>query len=94
MPAATNAVRHARSRMHALRTPLLLFFQLAVLCSWAQGTVDGRVRDKKDQSSLPGASVLLLLADDTTQRRSAVADPDGLFRIDNVAEGQYILRAA
>jgi len=94
VPAATNAVRHARSRMHALRTPLLLFFQLAVLCSWAQGTVDGRVRDKKDQSSLPGASVLLLLADDTTQRRSAVADPDGLFRIDNVTEGKYILRVA
>jgi len=56
--------------------------------------VAGSVFDDADGSTLPGASVLLIDANDTTQRRSAISDGDGHFSFSTVSPGTYQLRAS
>ena len=56
--------------------------------------VSGSVFDEADDSTLPGASVLLVDAGDTTQRRSTVSDDDGHFAFSTVLPGNYQLRAS
>ncbi|HEX2618398.1 MAG TPA: carboxypeptidase regulatory-like domain-containing protein, partial [Flavobacteriales bacterium] len=52
----------------------------------------GTVFDQGDNSTLPGASVVLVNAADTTQRKTTVTDMDGVFRFAAVAAGTYSLR--
>ena len=69
---------------------VLLWAYAASAQAWQ---VSGTVADDADGSTLPGASVLLVNANDTTQKRSTVTDIDGVFRFTGVAAGRYELRS-
>lgn len=56
----------------------------------AQTLLKGRILDE-NQKPLPYANVLLLKAQDSTLVKGAVSDDAGLFAIESVAAGQYIL---
>jgi len=56
--------------------------------------LSGTVFDKDDGTTLPGASVLLINARDTTQRRNAITDDDGNFNFNAISPGDYRLRAS
>lgn len=75
--------------------PVALLVALLALTAPALAQVHqvaGAIYDQADGSTLPGASVVLLNAADTLQRRSTVTDMDGLFRFGEVNEGRYLLR--
>jgi hypothetical protein len=74
-----------------LLLPLILLAALPV--SGQTGSLSGRLTDKKDNSPLIGATVILLNADSSLYKGSA-ADLDGKFLITDVLNGQYILKAS
>ncbi len=55
--------------------------------------LSGTVFDDGDNTTLPGASVLLIDARDTTQRRNATSDDEGRFKFNSVNPGDYLVRA-
>lgn len=55
--------------------------------------VRGAVADSERQP-MPGASILLRLLPDSTRCALTAADIDGLFQLDNVKTGQYLLTAS
>ena len=59
--------------------------------TFAQAQVTGKVTDGKN-APLPGASVLLLNATDSSLAKGNVSNPDGTFRLDGVNGGNYLLR--
>lgn len=70
---------------------LSLFLCLGLLPGLnAQTFLKGRILDE-NQKPLPYANVLLLKAQDSTLVKGAVSDDAGVFAIEAVAEGQYIL---
>lgn len=71
---------------------LALLFSCAVISGFAQSSVTGKLVDKNDKSPLIGASVLLLNIPDSSLYKGVTADLDGSFLIDQVAEGNYILK--
>lgn len=54
----------------------------------------GTIFNKDDGTTLPGASVLLINARDTTQRRNAITDDDGNFNFDRIESGGTIALAS
>ncbi len=71
---------------------LYLFFSVATVGGFAQGSVTGKLLDKNDKSPLIGASILLLNIPDSSLYKGITADLDGNFTIDAVASGKYILK--
>ena len=57
-------------------------------------SIQGQVLEKGSGVGLPGASVVLLNASDTTVRQGVAADTEGVFRFAGVMEGGYILRTS
>ncbi len=55
-------------------------------------SVSGILLDKKDQSTLIGADVVLLHPSDSSIYKGSVADVNGKFAIENVATGKFILK--
>jgi len=55
--------------------------------------VSGSVTDDSG-NSLPAVSILLLQASDSTLIRGQIAGPDGIFRVEKIAPGQYLVRAS
>jgi hypothetical protein len=80
-----------------MQSPLSQFMAPARLCGLVAAAViahaaqaqsfrvAGTVFDDGDGSTLPGASLLLVNAEDTVQRRSAISDIDGNFAFASVA---------
>ncbi|WP_373551203.1 outer membrane beta-barrel protein [Haliscomenobacter sp.] len=70
----------------------LSLFLLLSICQYmsAQTLLKGRVLDEQ-QKPLPYANVLLLKAQDSSLVKGAVTDDAGLFTIEAVAEGQYLI---
>lgn len=83
---------HARS----LRPIIALLWVWLPLMGMAQAgrTIQGVVLDKEAALGLPGATVLLLNATDTTERRGAATDLEGHFGFTGVADGRYVLRVS
>ncbi|MDE6296946.1 MAG: carboxypeptidase regulatory-like domain-containing protein, partial [Muribaculaceae bacterium] len=69
----------------------------AVLSSLAAGlyatVVTGSVWDT-DGNTLPGATVKLMELPDSTDKKLTISDIDGVFRFDNVKDGQYSLHVS
>lgn len=57
----------------------------------AQSSVRGRVMDKASQEPIPGAGAVLLKPDSSIYK-GAPTSPEGIFSIDNVDAGNYILQ--
>lgn len=52
----------------------------------------GIVHDTKSDASVPNASILLINARDSTQRKGVLADIDGIFKFSGIKAGNYRLR--
>ncbi len=76
----------------------VFFFIIAIVISqnvFAQGAaVSGKVVDKILQEELIGANVVLLRLPDSTQVNGTVTDIDGTYRLGNVSQGRYVVRAS
>ncbi len=57
----------------------------------AQSQLSGEVTDVRDHP-LPGASILLLNAADSSLAKGNVSNADGTFRLDEISGGSYLLR--
>ncbi|WP_240675996.1 outer membrane beta-barrel protein [Botryobacter ruber] len=73
---------------------LLLVFMAGFFQVHAQGqrqTVYGTVQSQQDNTTLPGASVVLTKTADGTTTGTAT-DPDGKFKLEGVTQGEYTLK--
>jgi hypothetical protein len=71
-----------------------LLLGLNFLClspTLAQAQITGEITDATDQP-LPGASVLLLNAADSSLAKGNVTNDDGIFTLDEISGGDYLLR--
>ena len=73
---------------------LLIFILSFTFSSIFAQNVDlkGIVHDTKSDASVPNASVLLINARDSTQRKGVLADIDGIFKFSDIKAGNYRLR--
>ena len=69
----------------------LCLIVMTLIATYAQSTVQGSVLDE-DQQSLIGATVVLLEPVDSSMVAFAISDADGLFTIDQVGSGSYVLQ--
>ncbi|MDZ7878835.1 MAG: carboxypeptidase regulatory-like domain-containing protein [Saprospiraceae bacterium] len=71
---------------------LFLFLLLSQLINaQTNGTIKGRAVDSTSQKPVEFASVALLLAEDSSLVKGAITDSLGLFSLNNLAEGSYII---
>lgn len=56
--------------------------------------LSGVVKDAQSNTGISGASVLLINARDSTQRKGILADVDGQFKLTNVKYGNYRIRVS
>lgn len=82
--------------MHFLRHVLLsvVFVQGLAMFGQTGRSLGGVVVDATSAEGLPGATVLLMNAADTTDRNGVPTDLDGRFMLSGVADGQYLLRVS
>ncbi|WP_224997752.1 TonB-dependent receptor [Cesiribacter sp. SM1] len=74
-------------------TLFFLFFFFSVFNVFAQEfSIYGTVQSAKDNSTLPGATVVLEDPVDSTTVTGVVTDMDGEFILENVKPGEYVLR--
>ncbi|MBA3899415.1 MAG: outer membrane beta-barrel protein [Bacteroidetes bacterium] len=72
---------------------LILFFIFIPLYSVAQQvTIKGKITEEKGGLSVPGATIILVNANDTTLKNGVVADFDGKFEFSGIEKGNYKLR--
>ena len=70
-------------------------FIFAFACSSAQNSVvTGVLKDSKDNTTLIGASAILLRSSDSSVYSGNTADVDGKFIISHVVKGRYIFKAS
>jgi hypothetical protein len=74
--------------------PILLFSNILISSFSQNATVTGVLKDSKDNSTLIGASAILLNPTDSSIYKGNTADLDGNFIISNVSKGSYILKAS
>lgn len=72
----------------------LLFFLCSAMAMAQKVTVSGKVLDGEQNESLPGATVVLLNAADSTQATGVTTDQKGLFTLPSVKTGKYIMRVS
>ncbi|WP_373399447.1 carboxypeptidase-like regulatory domain-containing protein [Algoriphagus halophilus] len=71
----------------------LLFFIGASFCAFAQiYSVKGKIIDADSEQSIPNATILLLTFSDSTQVDGMISDLDGNFDIEEIKEGEYLLK--
>lgn len=76
-----------------MRHTFILICMLSGMAALAQNfTVSGTIRSASDQSTVPGASVILLNPSDSVMVKGNVTDFDGNFFINAVPGGEYILQ--
>ncbi len=74
---------------------LLLFIVLFSFSSYAQTiNVSGKVTDNENNSTLPGATVMLLHPKDSTFYKFGVTNPEGIFNIKGADAGNYIFQVS
>lgn len=72
---------------------LILLLSLTFITTFAQNIdLKGIVHDTKSDASVPNASILLINARDSTQRKGVLADIDGVFKFSDIRAGNYRLR--
>lgn len=75
----------------------LLVVSTIALCSQAQtnnsGTISGSIKDGGNQKIIDAASISLLNAKDSSVVKTAVADKEGKFILENIKEGSYLVLA-
>ncbi len=75
----------------------LLVAGTIALCSQAQtnnsGTISGNIKDGGNQKIIDAASISLLNAKDSAVVKTAVADKEGKFVLENIKYGDYLLLA-
>lgn len=75
----------------------LLVAGTIALCSQAQtnnsGTITGNIKDGGNQKIIDAASISLLSAKDSAVVKTAVADKEGKFILENIKYGNYLLLA-
>ena len=74
------------------RTVLSFLFIFSLNFIFAQTSISGHLADPNDRSPLIGASVMLLNLPDSSLYKGIAADLDGNFKIDEVANGNYVLK--
>jgi hypothetical protein len=78
-----------------MKIVLLLFSLLASTAAFSQsdslGVLTGNLMDEK-KKPLQGATITLLHTDDSSRRKTAITDNDGVFAFSNVSNGYYRLR--
>lgn len=57
-------------------------------------SITGTVSDATDQSSLIGVSITVYTKGDSNKKSGGITEPDGFFKIDDVAAGKYVLKAS
>ncbi|HTL83337.1 MAG TPA: TonB-dependent receptor [Bacteroidia bacterium] len=73
---------------------LLLFSVVPLLSNtFTAQTISGKIMDQ-DKKPVPFAVVTLLKASDSSLVKGATTDENGLFQLDNVVEGTYLLKAS
>lgn len=71
----------------------IIFFSLIFIKTFAQTSeLTGTVQDAQANVGVSGASILLMNARDSTQRKGILADVDGNFKLTNLKSGNYRLR--
>ncbi len=71
----------------------LFLLLLISIKTFAQNVeISGTVHDSKNDAAIPNASILLINAKDSTQRKGVFANVDGQFKFQNIKSGQYNLR--
>lgn len=69
----------------------ILFFSSSVFAQ-QNVLVHGTIESAEDQSTFPGATVMLLSPGDSSIVQGTITDLEGAFRIENVTPGNYLLR--
>lgn len=80
--------------MNCHKIAAALLFGLNFFChsaTFAQAQVSGKITDGKNLP-LPGATVLLLNAADSSLAKGNISNDDGTFRLEEIAGGNYLLR--
>ncbi|SFO67311.1 CarboxypepD_reg-like domain-containing protein [Algoriphagus ornithinivorans] len=70
---------------------LLFFFATTTLIAQTY-SIRGRVQESGSKTAIPNATILLLRVNDSTQVDGMISDLDGNFEIDDVREGEYLLK--
>jgi hypothetical protein len=70
---------------------LLFFFATTTLIAQTY-SIKGRVQESGSKAAIPNATILLLRVNDSTQVDGMISDLDGNFEIDDVREGEYLLK--
>ena len=70
---------------------LLFFFATTTLIAQTY-SIKGRVQESGSKTAIPTATILLLRVNDSTQVDGMISDLDGNFEIDDVREGEYLLK--
>jgi outer membrane receptor protein involved in Fe transport len=70
---------------------LIVFYSLNILAS-EPGKVKGAVKDSQTSQFVPFATVELLKSPDSTFVKATTTNNDGLYLIENIAYGKYLLR--
>ena len=72
-----------------------IFLTCLLVCSTvvalAQGSVSGKVKDKQSDEALEFVNVAVTKQGDTRLIKGGVTDVSGAFRMDGLANGQYVL---
>lgn len=71
---------------------LFLFFS-SFLTAWTQNySIKGKVMNARSKESIPNATILLLNFSDSIQVDGMISDLDGNFTLDNIKEGEYLMK--
>lgn len=73
---------------------LILFFTFSSTVVAQSFSISGKILDAANQEELIGANILLLQQSDSIQIKGASSDIDGSFFIQNVKNGEYILKVS
>ena len=75
------------------RLTLVTLFAFITQVSYSQNDIGGQVKDD-NSNPLAFANVLLLKVGDSTLVKGTITSENGLFALENIAKGQYILSAS
>lgn len=74
-------------------TLLSLFFVFSMFQTFSQGlSIQGMVQSAADESTFPGATIILLNPVDSTTITGSVTDINGKFQLNNIKPGNYIVK--
>ena len=78
--------------MKKLFLQITIFFAVSINIFAQTVDISGSIYDSKSNAPVSGASILLINARDSTQRKGGLANAEGLFILQNVQSGSYRLR--